>query len=345
MEHAYLPATGPYVIDPGPWRHPIHWFDRETSVFYPRVLLSYAVWRDAVFPYQRDDFETILGDSGGYSVVTLNVNINPDDVIRWQVKHCTRGLILDIPPYRPGRAIQLLGKAAEYWEDSLRETVINVKRALPYYVEVGDRPFRWWGVVQGQTREQMEEWHGRISEVYPFDGAGEGWALSAKPSTDLLCCTRHMRFAYDRGLRRVHVLQVGGTSTLGVILGLAALSGSFDLVTYDVATALRLAVTRGAVIHKGVGIDYLNEITRAGETTVTDYLRQCPCQACAWLREDWPLSNRELPHYLLLHNHLTLVEAYERIYCEAVSDPDWLLRRVTGKLYGRVMREWEKVSR
>lgn len=385
MRHEFLPAIGPYITDKGPWRHPIHWLDPENaSIFYPRFLGSYALWRDAKFPHDRGELElgcgtfyrdkelkvepVIFGDSGGYTLVTQDaVEIDPVEVITWQLKYCTRGVILDVPPYRPNSAIQFRGAAGEYWEESIKLTTRNVERTKDIYLEFRHDElytpvFSWWGVVQGETREQMEEWHGKISELYPFKEKGEGWALAPKPSTDLLSCARYMRFAHDKGLKRVHLLQVTAEKTVGVVLALAALGGSFDLVTYDSASALRCAINRSAIISDGIGMSYIKEARKtdigdfcsdcggtgwtcschSNENAVQKMMETCFCQACQWFREDFPLSNREYPHYILLHNHLAMVASCEQIYQAAIAEPDRVLRWACGDSYGDVLREWDK---
>lgn len=361
MRQEFLPAIGPYVTEGKKWRHPIHWLDPKVkNIFYPKCLASYALWRDSDFPYTRDELgegSVIFGDSGGYTVVTQSdVSIDPTEVIRWQMQTCTRGVMLDIPPYRPGSAIQFRGAAGQWWGESLIRTKRNVERALPYYLNpqpeltglgtqftnVQMSPFKWWGVVQGESRDQMEEWHETVAALYPFDQPGEGWALAPKPSTDLLSCTRYMRFAHDKNLRNVHLLQVTAEKTVGVVLALGVLSGRLDLVTYDSASALRCAINRSAIVPEGIGMGYIKETSALGETTVADYMHTCPCQACGWFREDYPLSNSEYPHYILLHNHLIMTASFEMIFAEAQRDPDKLLRWAAGSMYGDVLREWEK---
>lgn len=377
LRQEFLPAIGPYVTDPSKkWRHPIHWLDRlNESIYYPRFLASYALWRDEKngFPFDRTG-QVSFGDSGGYTLVTKGDSIDPLEVIRWQLKNCTRGVILDVPPYRPGSAIQFQGTAGEWMEDSILRTSRNIRQALPFYLahvkqyvvrtQDEQRPFSWWGVVQGESREQMEKWHSAMKALYPFgDLEGEGWALAPKPSTDLLSCTRYMKFAHDKGLRKVHLLQVTAEKTVGLILALANLSGQFELVTYDSASALRCAINRSAIVPDGIGMGYIKESKVEGsalvdkicptcnklgfechcngnETTVTDYMRTCPCQACQWFREDYPLSNSEYPHYILLHNHIVMVESCDKIAAAATKDPDKVLRWVCGPLYGDVLREW-----
>jgi hypothetical protein len=134
---------------------------------------------------------------------------------------------------------------------------------------------------------------------------------------------------------------MSGARQVGVVLGLAALSGNFELVTYDTATALRSAINRVAVADEGLAFRYINEKSSEGETSVIDFLKACPCQACQWVREDYPLTNAEYPHYLLLHNHLTILAVVERIYHAALRDPDDVLRLAANDLYGEVMREWD----
>ena len=62
-----------------------------------------------------------------------------------------------------------------------------------------------------------------------------------------------------------------------------------------------------------------------------------------WLtRTDHPLTNAEYPHYIFLHNHLTMVAALGRIYQEALRDPDGLLRWAADRQYDDVMEQWDK---
>ncbi len=375
LRHEFLPAIGPYVTERrDSWRYPIHWYDKKIpEIYYPYGLVSHALWRDSM-PYSFDqEGVTLFGDSGGYTVVTQpDYKTSPTDVIRWQLAYCTRGVMLDIPPYRKGSAIQFSGSAAEWWEPSLALSVQNVKRALHIYKAYRDsvemkapgretEGFKWWGVVQGEEWDQMSEWHAKISEVYPFNAVGEGWALAPKPSTDLLSCTRYMRFAHEKNLRNVHLLQVTADRTVALILALAVLSGRIDLVTYDSASALRCAINRSAIIPDGFGQKYIKESRkiqvdadcpaclkigtecqcRGNENMVHEMMMACACRACQWYREFYPHSNSEYPHIILLHNHLTMVRSFELTFAECQSDPDRVIRWAAENRYGEIMREWE----
>lgn len=372
----FLPAIGPYVTEEfssratkALWRSPIHWLDKKnTSIYFPQALVSHALWRDSMpFPFEKEGL-TLFGDSGGYTVVTQpEYSTSPTDVIRWQLEHCTRGVMLDIPPYRPGSAIQFRGSAAEWWEESITLSRRNVMRAMPLYLahKNSGGKFKWWGVLQGEERSQIEEWHREICGIYPFVDIGEGWALAPKPSTDLLSCTRYMRFAHDVGIHRVHLLQVTADKVVALVLALANLSGNFQLVTYDSASALRCAINRSLIIPDGeFGQRYIKEtritavdalcpvcekigtecLCLGNENMVHEYLLTCPCQACEGYRKDYPLTNSEYPHYLLLHNHLIMVESFRKIAIECEKNPDKMIRWAAGNKYGAVMSEWEKLN-
>lgn len=340
MRHIFYPAVGPYSIrqhSEGPWRHPTHWMDPEVEeTFTPYALLSYALWAKAHWPWEREQ-HCLLGDSGGYSLVSRQTKIDPERVLRWQIRKCRVGLMLDVPPYRPGSSIQFSGTAAQYWGESLKRSVRNVERCLPTYLESED--FSWWGVIQGETYGQMEEWHGRISEVYPFVGEGEGWALAPKPSTDLLSLTRYLRFARDAGIRRLHILQVTKPALLGVAFSFAKLSGAFDLITYDSATATRCAINRNCVVAHELDFDFLRQKEMKGP--VTDYLLSTDHPAARYFQDAYPLLNREFPHYLLLYNHKAMEGVFENVFQASLEDPDRMLRLFGGKRYGKMMREWE----
>ncbi len=346
MRSEYLPALVPYVVDGEAWRSPIHWLGKDTPVFYPYSLISYIYWNKHPIPF-GPDCTVVFGDSGGYSLVTQQTKkLDPVDVIKWQIEKCTRGVILDVPPYRPKGGIQFRGSAAEWWAESLARTQRNITSALPLYADRGfenpDTRFSWWGVVQGETVEQMTEWHGRVSELYAFDDVDEGWALAPKPSTDRLSCTRYLRFARDNNLRNIHFLQVTAERAVALIMALSQIAGNIDLVTYDSASAGRCAINRSAIIPDGIGMSYITEKRSAGGLQVEEFMQKCACPACQYFRKDYPLTNREYPHYILLHNHITMVESFGRMHELAEDDPERLLRWAAGLRYGEVLREWSK---
>lgn len=355
MKAIYVPAVHPSaVIIPGanPYDIPLHWLDkRYPDRYYPHVLWSYAYWGTEKAPKHLGDGVQVLGDSGGYAVITQGESFDPARIIRWQLRHCTRGMILDIPPYRPSSNVQFTGVASEYFEESLRRTQENVRMGMREYqtyvhaaeVNQMDPEFAWWGVVQGESLEQMQRWYDGIRSVFPFDGLMEGWALAPKPSTDLLACARYMRFARDNHLRSVHVLQVTKPRTVATIVSLAHMSGSFDLLTYDSATQTRAAINRTMLLNNGLGFSHLRQTGDGG--VVMDEMEKCECPGCGTyrqIREEYGKpADTQLWRYITLHNQFVLRQVFDNIHREAEKDPEDLLRRSAEKEYGPVLREWE----
>jgi hypothetical protein len=342
-------------------QHPIGFFatkeeaDIDPFPMMGPVLLSYPFWGDAKEMPRTSPY--IFGDSGGYSVATTGASVDPERVIRWQIDNCTVGVILDIPPYRGHGGVTFVGSAADHWDNSLGRTLLNVRRALPYYRdhlrERGDREgFGWWGVVQGETRSQMDEWFDRVAEIYPFNGPGEGWGVKPHPSNNPVAVARLVRFCLDRKIRRVHFLQTTGPRAVALALGLSFLAGEFDLVTYDSAWASRTAIAR-----KALALDpeltmatpkVIKEVTRAGQTITRDFMRQCPCESCRLFVQHLPDVGKEYSHWILTHNHIVLKTTYDRIWERAQSDPEGLIKMAAAEDYGRVMRAFggiEEVER
>lgn len=350
MEHLLIPAVVPYVF----WHHevagmrlPTYWLDPTfPEIYYPAVLLSATYWRALKDVATIKSFGpgcVVFGDSGGYSVVTKDEPIDPEVVIRWQIAHCTRGVTLDIPPYRSTGGSQFGGTASEYWKNSIKRTRLNVKRSLPYYLD-DKGGFRWWGVIQGETNDQMEEWYDTLTTLYPFDKEGEGWALAPKPSIDLFTVVRHLRFAHQKGLRNVHLLQVTSARLVGAVLALSEMAGTIDLVTYDSASAALCAINRNAITpdSDGWGMKFIRQ--QGMEGIVEDFIMACTCQYCQWFQEYRHLvDNRAYTHYLVGHNHEEMVRCFDRVYEFATSDPVKCLKWATkdSHTYGKVLRVWD----
>lgn len=321
----------------------MHWLDsRFPAHYYPGVLKSYALWRTSKKPSYMGPDAIVLGDSGGYEVVTKGSNFDPESVLLWQANHCTRGLMLDIPPYRPGSNVQFSGSAADYFHESLARAVMSVIRAERVYKDLlsTGSPFRWWGVVQGETFQQMVEWHRSISDIYPFSAPDEGWAAAPKPSTDIIASTRYLRFMKEVGIRNVHFLQITKPRTVAVLLALAQMSGSFDLVTYDSATQTRTAINRMIIYDRGVEIEFFKEVGDEAPTLRAYMGNECHCPGCLYYKEHAPIPARHLWKYLLLHNVLVLRDVFDRIFLSVKRDPEGLLRWGAGEFYGEVLREW-----
>lgn len=346
MISQYVPAVHySAVLTEGANPHgiPLHWCNPEwPDRFYPHVLWSFAYWKDQDPSKWIPDFEKldVLGDSGGYAVITQGENFDPQAIRRWQLRWCNRGMILDIPPYRPAGSVQFTGTASEYFEESLVRTFRNVSLGLVSHDN--DNRSKWWGVVQGESMEQMQRWHDKLSEIYKFKGMGEGWALAPKPSTDLIACTRYIKFAHLNSIRRIHVLQITKPRTVATVLALAQMAGTFDFVSYDSATQTRAAINRTIFWDDNT---WVLRHSRGTTLELEVALQGCVCPGCmsyAAITKDYGKpDDTQFWRYLMLHNQVTLKHMFARIHKDVEADPEYVLRSATGRDYGAVMREWE----
>lgn len=346
MRHLLLPAIIARWLDHRNDR-PANWFDPdpEYAHFYrPQALLSRAVWEGRtvspdIHKATREGF--VLGDSGGFSIVSRGASMDPVDVIRWQIRNCTVGVILDVPPYRiSGRAYKADGDS---WNDSLKRTLSNVRLASEVYDHsAGD--FRWWGVVQGENTKQMEAWYNAVSEVYPFDLPGEGWAIKPTPANNFYSMARSVRFIQEHEIKRAHLLMTTGIKTVAALLSMLYLTGEIELVTYDSASAGIYTGNRHAWWPNENGLTLREWLPRV--YLPKDYAAMpCTCPPCLWFKEEFE-TDPDLPEQLFidrlaLHNHLMLFTFFDRIGEEAKADPERLLRRYTKGQYGDVMRALE----
>lgn len=351
MEYRYLPALSPGSLsgasdDAGP----LHWMDARLSddLRHRALLASYHLWNGKDVTY-RGDGTYVFGDSGGFSIVSAGAVIDPRRVIRWQLRNCTAGVILDIPPFSFGGKSRFTGSAADVWHDSVARTTGNVGLALPFYEEARaeGHPFRWWGVVQGETYPQMSQWFDAVSRVYPFTDEGEGWALAPKPCNELVTVTRFMRIARDRKLRRIHMLQTAKPATVGIMLALAALAG-VEFVTHDSASTRINAGNRNVFIPRKDRMDgkYTGAAHRTGWEGVTEFVTtRCSCFSCQLLAAETAVTFARPDAYYLdritFHNFLATKEVEQNMFREAQRDPMGLIRLLARSAYGAVLREWE----
>jgi hypothetical protein len=344
MDQVYLPAILPTTLYDKWDLHPINWMDprlRGTEVYYPYALLSFYHWRSARTVFEDDSH--IFGDSGGYSVATLGANIDSPEALRWQLRNCHLGVILDVPPYISVGSAVLGGAAASNWEEALEKSVRNTQQALPVYLKAKDEghPFKWWGVVHGETHEQMSEWYGRIREVYPFEEDGEGWAMKPHPANDPRSLARCLRFVKSVGIKRAHFLQMTGLPAVTTLFALGPRAG-LEYATYDSATPSFSGINRTIFRVSDDGLSFKTIVEKFRETggvdtKARDFMRdECQCPSCQFLRKDLevrPEVDEEYWKYrMIFHNTTTLVSLLARRFEATQADPDGLLRRALGRV-------------
>jgi hypothetical protein len=336
MRQLHIPA----VLPSPQWQDPTKsWFAE-----LPHVLVSYAHWRrQTVLPVDRYTAGAyVIGDSGGYSIATQGADIDPVGAMHWQIGHCNVGFILDVPPYGSTGSDALTntkamqGRAADRWAESLDKTVKHVRRALPEYLrsrQHEDIPFRWWGVLHGETPEQRTAWWNAVRNIYTFPDPDEGWAIKIHPLNDALQLAHALRFLGQQKVRQVHVLGGVGLQCLSTLFVLGQQIG-LNLATYDSSSSIKRGLRRAVMIPTPDGLDFEERLENwrdRKEVFGRAYMRdKCDCDSCQDYRRDHPVegwgSEREVEQRMVYHNHLTLLSILDRRWSLAKQDPDGYLR-------------------
>ncbi len=150
----------------------------------------------------------ILGDSGGFQLVTLGGSISPEEVIKWQKQNCSAGLILDRPPYHFGGNAQFSGTPTkEFFNECLNIKKNNAKVALK-----NKENLILYGVIQGETYEQMCQWYEEMHNLEKeLNIEFDAWALSPKPSDNPIKVALFAILSQEYKIKKpMHILQISG---------------------------------------------------------------------------------------------------------------------------------------
>jgi len=338
---------------------------RAEGGYYPHALVSYYSFRRIALQFPKDAF--ILGDSGGFSAMRYGMGgLDPTQVLRWQNRLCTVGVLIDMPP------CDIRG-VPRGWAKALNTTTDSTRRALPLYETFrtkNQNSFRWWGVVHGWTDIQRDIWWNQISAVYPFTDQGEGWAIRARPTAhDPVDIARCIRWLGTKGITCAHFFAALGFQQAATVLVLGQEAGLHTATIDSAGMTSAYARNRGIMVPSVDGLKYTTlkesvdnptnvDLDHRTYREARDYLfEQCQCFSCKSLRTD----AKDPKHRLHLgadskrwvtkagsywtfrfefHNILILRDIIEKQQHEARTNPDAFLREILGsKLkYRRVLR-------
>ncbi len=162
----YLPATIKKYAEEAYSRPELNHLSTNASWYFPYILQSFAEKSNKPTMLSSKSSGTfVLGDSGGYSVITgawkknwMNSNqVQPllNDIVNWYKQNCDVGLILDIPP----RAIQEQTSLNSF-QDCLDATEQNLVSMLQL---AQDYPLL--NVLQTcETQKQTDQWYDTLTQ-------------------------------------------------------------------------------------------------------------------------------------------------------------------------------------
>lgn len=318
---------------------PVFWadprFDNARDSVPSGVMLSFAYWGEIEF--ERDSWywtkhSRVFGDSGGHSVMSKGLSLDPLDVIRWQIGSTDLGALMDIPPFPDDSR----GHDVD-WDHALAVTKQNVKRALTIY-EKRKTDFKWWGVIQGRTWKEMAAWYDGIRDAYPYKQPGESWAFNAIGGS-LDTVARSLGFCHNNDLHTVHSLGTGGGPQVAVLFAFAQMA-RFTRITVDASSSIQQARSASVLerFEPGESIQW----TAARRDVMRKLMAKCKCQACVLGREEQDRYGQDLSYETMrrdLHNIIALNRGYARTW-ETIKSvgPERFLRDTFPKEYGPMMR-------
>lgn len=250
----------------------INWWSNNSLVSHDSMLLTAWVglkanWKGSV----RDEFNIpkdlyIMGDSGGWQMASLKVNLDPKDVVNFGDTHCDSLMMLDYIPFYITEMKDEIRGSLDYFTSCMDKTAKNAE----YYNKNVQR-VKVYNVLQGDDPERMEMWWKKVIEPFPWR------AISAAPwDTRPLTTTCMLTFLMSKGVKDAHFLGVGGWSTFPVMI---YSTKYINQVTYDSKSWIDRAKFRNWTIpfqtSASIRFGYVNENIEKLEKI------PCLCPACS----------------------------------------------------------------
>lgn len=151
--------------------------------------------------------KTILCDSGGFQLATEVIDyIDPQGVIDVQNRVADIGFILDVPTMKrtttAGAAGLELDASEGYFSTCLEKTVQNLRKAKDI-----KRNFKYYGIAQGVSYNQLKRWWETIEKEDTFAGIGTKGVILEQVLNGLF-------FTESTGVLSHHILGLGAAPRL-----------------------------------------------------------------------------------------------------------------------------------
>ena len=294
-----------------------NWWSKDSPFCYDQSLIC-AYYGMQVKGNFRESFGmpkdyNLLSDSGGFQAVTLQDPINPIEVLQWEENNSEKGLILDRPPYEFGAGAQFSGNIHNVFEQSLKGTAENSDIMLRNKKD----NFNLFGVVQGESPQQMLKWYNTMIEIEEKNSKKfGGWALSPKPSNDVMKIAMYGILAIEKLNTPIHILQV--SSFDGAIIGAYISSIYKNIVTMD-SSSYMIGIRYGQATDDWDIRNHWN-FGRSENKSPTHFSRFMSCSPIGQVLANKPTKEYSDADYCMInmHNLYKFVEFFN--YLEVLSE-------------------------
>jgi tRNA-guanine family transglycosylase len=213
MPAIYLPVMAKFE------RHTYGWWNTRSPFKYRYAFASYPNLRECRRLREEFGFDSdviLYSDSGGYSLLTRDMSIDPYDLARWyNESDVDFAMALDYPPYADPRknAVIEFDRRLEFTVQSSKILVDNVKSSVRLYAPLHGVNFKQYEVWRQAMLLVTDDWFGWALGVAPVDDPNAVLRLirylesikNDKPvhffeSGDAVCFLLVARYASKRGL-------------------------------------------------------------------------------------------------------------------------------------------------
>jgi tRNA-guanine family transglycosylase len=334
----YYPViSGPmiYVRDVPP---AYRWWRRECPVYHPYVLVSYGqvypnLSRDKEYlanyvKYMEltDEVKLIL-DSGGFQVVSRGLELDPLEVIQWQLSNARPNDIvvpLDLPPPPDTTSLELVESLAQ-------KTARNTELLLKAVDRHGGN-LRVVVPIQGLWKEAIDVWVKYMKDYVQVTGMVAFGGLAFKSSSKLTYVARflmRLKPLLDLNVKYLHAFGAGSPFKLAFLLLISKYTGI--AVSTDTSDSSKpIAYGRPLYPAEPLKLVMLRFFKR-GDINVTKLI--CHCPACRAFGDGYIIRATKYTRYkhyaVTLHNLFQTLLHYDKLMWYASFDKveDYLVRK------------------
>lgn len=317
-----------YNLQTNGTKYKIAWYTKDSIIHHRRVLISYAHRPDKPLrEIFNDEGVKILGDSGGFQAVQLKMDINANDVIKWQNENCDIGITLDRPPLS-----DLVNISKEAWhkgnEFDKYMRISNDNANLMMNKRRQD--LKLYLALHGYDEATRTRWlEDGLKEYQDWDG----YAIACKPNSDIELLADWLLFAKRHRLRNLHFLAISGANTLPIMVYMSKYFDNiyFDSSSYSMGSRQRQYFLPFSVKGK------LTFSTQKDNKGIPETL-PCDCGVCSKIRDTSIFSNPDtgtgLAGWLCNMHNIIQTQRYISLLSGIVHD-----REIFAKIVGKNVME------
>jgi queuine/archaeosine tRNA-ribosyltransferase len=224
MDLIYVPVL--YDVSKGArWE----WYTGASGLKHPFILISAGDGTYGMFcrnKFEKPPGVKLFADSGGFQLQVEGRYVSPETVASWQEKiDADVRFILDHPPLL--RINTVAGQQPLHGADfrkKLDETISDTKRMLATYKNPNKETY---GVLQGETIEEIIQWRDEINTLHPFAGWGLGSTFG-----DVAQFRLKIKLLGEIGVKKIHLFGVTDPAML-IVVSRAMRKYNVEYCTFD----------------------------------------------------------------------------------------------------------------